>query len=400
MSGRARMNYYNDNDPKACAWLRELIAERLIPPGDVDSRSILEVCGADLEGYAQCHFFAGIGGWSRALELAGWGDREVWTGSCPCQPLSCAGKRVGHADSRHLWPAFFNLISECRPATIFGEQVAGKDGREWVSGVRADLEGAGYACGIADLCACGAGAPHIRQRLYWVADANFGRRAARDCETRSPETALLTRQSSGRMADSEDSDRGSRERREEAGVRENGEWRGRLAGGSAAGGMGNAASGGWERSNGTSEQEQGSGQGCVVGRVGNAPSGGCRERGDEAQPGSSGHTQRAGGTGLEGMGDSGESGLEKRGSNGPVQSEALGTSEGQGTIGANFWANSVLIECRDGKARRVEPGIFPLADGVPGRVGLLRGAGNAIIPQVAAEFISAFLQIKLTTCAT
>jgi hypothetical protein len=51
-----------------------------------------------------------------------------------------------------------------------------------------------------------------------------------------------------------------------------------------------------------------------------------------------------------------------------------------------------LIPCRDGKARRVEPGTFPLAHGVPGRVGLLRGYGNAIVPEVGALFVAAYLE--------
>ena len=55
------------------------------------------------------------------------------------------------------------------------------------------------------------------------------------------------------------------------------------------------------------------------------------------------------------------------------------------------WAASEFIPCADGKARPVEPGIFPLAHGVPGRVGRLRAYGNAIVPQVAAEFVRAFV---------
>ena len=164
------MNYYNDNDPYAAQWLRNLVSAGHLPPGDVDNRSILEVSADDLRGYEQCHFFAGIGGWPLALEYAGWRG-PVWTGSCPCQPLSSAGKRKGDADERHLWPAFQQLIAECHPGVVFGEQVASKDGREWLSAVRTDLESVGYACGAADLSAAGVGAPHIRQRLYWVANA-------------------------------------------------------------------------------------------------------------------------------------------------------------------------------------------------------------------------------------
>ena len=161
--------YYNDNDKYCAQWLRNLIAAGEIPPGDVDERDIQEIRASDLRGYATCHFFAGIGGWPLALDLAGWGDRSVWTGSCPCQPLSSAGQRKGHADERHLWPAFYDLIAECRPPVVLGEQVASKDGREWLAGVRADLEGLGYAVGAADLPAAGAGAKHNRSRLWWLA---------------------------------------------------------------------------------------------------------------------------------------------------------------------------------------------------------------------------------------
>jgi DNA (cytosine-5)-methyltransferase 1 len=168
--------YYNEWDKKTAAWLRELIKAGLLPKGEVDERSITEIQPNDLVGFRQCHFFAGIGGWPYALTLSGWPeDREVWTGSCPCQPLSCAGQRKGHADERHLWPAFYRLIAERKPATVFGEQVSGKDGREWLAGIRADLETVGYAVGAADLCAASVGAPHIRQRIWWVADYNSAR---------------------------------------------------------------------------------------------------------------------------------------------------------------------------------------------------------------------------------
>jgi DNA (cytosine-5)-methyltransferase 1 len=185
------MNYYNDNDPKACAWLRELIAAGEIAPGHVDERSILEIKPDDLAKFDQCHFFAGIGGWALALRWAGLGDAAgIWTGSCPCQPLSCAGQRKGHADERHLWPAFHALIAKRRPATVFGEQVAGADGREWFAAVRSDMEDLGYACGGADLCAAGVGSPTMRQRLFWVAYATGARRCRGTCMEAQPrETA-------------------------------------------------------------------------------------------------------------------------------------------------------------------------------------------------------------------
>ena len=163
--------YYGDNDPYCAEWLRNLIAAGHITAGDVDERPIQEVSPDDVQGYDRCHFFAGVAGWDLALQLAGW-EGPVWTGSCPCQPFSQAGKRQGEADARHLWPAFYRLVAERRPATVFGEQVAGNNGLRWLSGIRTDLEGSGYAVGAANLPAACVGAPHVRPRIWWVADAN------------------------------------------------------------------------------------------------------------------------------------------------------------------------------------------------------------------------------------
>lgn len=292
------MNYYNEHDPKIAAWLRGLIAAGLIPDGHVDTRSIAEVSAGDLRGFTQCHFFAGIAGWSYALQLAGWpAGRPVWTGSCPCQPFSAAGKGKGAADERHLWPEFFRLIRECRPECVFGEQVESAIGHGWLDGVCADLEGEGYACGATVLGAHSVGAPHIRQRLYWVADS-----AGDGCE--------------------------SWQRR-----------RGKIAGAQDSGGL-------------------------VL---------------------------------------SVQQGLEGHSGNGDARDESgrVGTCEDGPVAEAGCWSESQLIQCRDGKLRRipVEPALFILADGLSYRVGkrgsvrpaLLHGAGNAIVPQVAAEFITAYM---------
>lgn len=168
--------YYNEIDPFAAQWLRNLIAAGHIAPGEVDERSIEDVTPDDLRGFTQCHFFAGIGVWSHSLRLAGWpDDRPVWTGSCPCQPFSAAGKGDGFADERHLWPHFFHLISECGPQHVFGEQVASGNANTWFDLVQADLEGVGYAFGLVPFTSAGIGAPHIRERAYWVANAGSGR---------------------------------------------------------------------------------------------------------------------------------------------------------------------------------------------------------------------------------
>ena len=169
--------YYNEIDPFCVEWLRNLIAANLIAPGEVDARSIVDVRADDVRGFTQCHFFAGIAAWSHALRLAGWpDDREVWTGSCPCQPFSVAGTKGGFEDDRHLWPVWFKLVAECRPNVVLGEQVANQDALAWLDVVQSDLEATDYAVGTVDICAAGLGAPQLRQRLWWVADAKSDRR--------------------------------------------------------------------------------------------------------------------------------------------------------------------------------------------------------------------------------
>lgn len=310
--------YYNEFDKFAAAWLRALIDAGEIAPGDVDERSILEVTADDLKGYDQCHFFAGIGGWSEALHLVGWpDDRPVWTGSCPCQPLSSAGQQKGDADERHLWPAFFELIAERRPATIFGEQVANGLGREWFAGVRADLETVGYAVGAADLCSAGVGSPNIRQRIYWMADP------------------------------------------------QNADRRGEL------------------QTDGTECRRSGPARGC---RVGDPKS---QRRPGRANDSNQGRRE------CSSRSTSPDGGLAY--ADGVIVQEQPPTRhqpDNRENESPDFWGKFDLIDCTDGKARRVESGTFPLAHGIQARVGRLRGYGNAINPIVAAKFIEAFGETK------
>ena len=130
--------------------------------------------------------FGGVHGWGfvrsvepglrcRVYNLAVDGDESYTADGIVvhnCQPFSAAGKGKGFDDERHLWPAFHWLIQQCRPDIVFGEQVAGKDGLGWLDLVATDLEALDYACGAVPFPAAGIGAPHIRERLYWVANAN------------------------------------------------------------------------------------------------------------------------------------------------------------------------------------------------------------------------------------
>lgn len=165
--------YYNEIDPFAAARLRVHMAAGRIMPGVVDERSIEDVRPDDLRGFVQVHFFAGVGIWSYALRRVGWEDsREVWTGSCPCQPFSAAGKGKGFADERHLWPAMHWLVGQRRPVVVFGEQSASADANDWIDLVQTDVEAMGYAFGASAFPAASVGAPNIRDRTYWVAHTN------------------------------------------------------------------------------------------------------------------------------------------------------------------------------------------------------------------------------------
>jgi len=352
--------YYNDNDPFVCAWLRSLIKEGLIADGEVDERSIQEVQTDDLKGFVQCHLFAGIGGWSYALRLAGWpDDRPVWTASVPCQPLSGAGRRQGHADRRHLWPALYRLIAECQPPVLFGEQVASPLGREWLAGVRADLEDLGYAVGAANLCAAGIGAPHIRQRLFWVADAHGGRSWHGHLQPGGQYRQQPQNSGVSRLADTECHPGMSR----------------RVA---IEPGEGAGAPPAWAHA----ESRRCGGASGVAD---------IKRSGRSARKTKPGDESASCGGGAGRLGDAQRDGFSALQQSDEPQDQGR-VCQSQRSGAARFWSASDLLPCLDGKARRVEPGIFPLAHGVPARVGRLRAYGNAIVPQVGAVFVRAFLE--------
>lgn len=427
--------YYNEHDPYAAQWLRNLIAAGHIAPGDVDERSILDVQADDLKDYTQCHFFAGIGIWSHALRRAGWpDDRPIWTGSCPCQPFSAAGQQKGFDDARHLWPVWFRLIAQCAPPVVLGEQVASKDGLQWLDLVSTDLEGADYAIGASDLCAAGFQQTHLRQRLYFagLADsATSGRSRASGCgepqEQRASECGTV-----GRMADTVPA--GRPKRRSFAGD-------GPAASSSSTGGLAQPY-GGQRDGLATGEGRQPNGQ--EAGRLegdGGAPSGsatggladtpqqqhdgrgntGPRRRsqhtdsgalsrlvlpdGAGPQPGeqgaeAAGHrrpvvaTDGAGGlehTDLTSQHERAPGGEQPLRDDDPVQGHAV---LHQGQIAAR-WLDVDWLLCRNPAGepswRPVEPGTFPLHHGHSNRMGKLRAYGNALDAETATGFVAAVM---------
>jgi len=324
--------YYNEVDPYAAQWLRNLIEAGHIAPGIVDERSIEDVRPDDIRGFTQCHFFAGIGVWSLALRRAGWrDDQSVWTGSCPCQPFSAAGKGNGFADERHLWPSWFHLITQCQPNRIFGEQVASKDADTWIDLVQTDLEAMGYAVGAVPFPSASVGAPHIRDRLYWMADATmYGH-----------DRATL-----GRSAGAGENDRGLLE----------------LEGRGTLGGMAFSES---------------------CGRTGEP----LRQSADRS-PGRNARDGELGGMGNN-TGSQGRLGMPERSFEQPIGAASVANAAAP-TNG--FWGSADWLYCRDGKWRPVEPGTFPLAHGATSRVGRLRAYGNAINAQQAQIFIESYIE--------
>lgn len=350
--------------------------------GWVDTRSIVDVQPEDLTGFTQCHFFAGIGGWSYALQLAGWPESKlVWTGSCPCQPFSVAGKQKGVEDERHLWPELWRLIAYCDPPVVFGEQVASKAGREWLSGVRDDLEVLGYAVGSADLCAAGAGAPHIRQRLYWVADNTRVGWRQRSSERRSSVSRSEQAEErirpvySGATGQLGDTDLA----RSQGRPIDAGEYTGECA-------AGEASTTGWLGESMHSERRSlnGPGQNEFDGH----------DAGWSQAHGELGASGQVRGMGESSGGEWGSRRIAEAG-DGENATERSQYRDNTGASGSDvgicgFWSDFDIVGCTDDKARRIEPGSFPLAYGIPARMGRLRGYGNSIVPQVAAAFVEAF----------
>jgi DNA (cytosine-5)-methyltransferase 1 len=177
----------------------------------LQKRFLPYICG--MEKLRHGSLFSGIGGFDLAAEWMGWenvfhcewnefgqrvlkhywpnaesfsditktdftkyyGTVDIITGGFPCQPYSSAGKRRGKEDERHLWPEMLRAIREVSPRFVVGENVRGLT--NWNGGlvfdeVCAELESLGYQVAPVIIPACGVGAPHRRERIWFVAYAS------------------------------------------------------------------------------------------------------------------------------------------------------------------------------------------------------------------------------------
>jgi DNA (cytosine-5)-methyltransferase 1 len=132
------------------------------------------------------------------------GTIDIISGGFPCQPYSMAGKRLGKEDDRHLWPEMLRVIREVRPRWVVGENVLGLV--NWNGGlvfheVQTDLEAEGYEVQPYVLPAAAVGAPHRRDRVWFVAHAIGASQRANQFRGLRPENAEINRKGSQTIYD-------------------------------------------------------------------------------------------------------------------------------------------------------------------------------------------------------
>jgi len=382
--------FYNEIDQYCCDWLSNLMDAGEITPGKIDNRPIQELTPDDLIGYDRCHFFAGLGGWEQALKLANWGSRFVWTGSCPCQDYSTAGKLARQSGERHLWPDWFRLIRECRPPIIFGEQVASAIAAGWLDDIAHDLEAEKIAIASAVLPACAAGGFHRRDRIWFVAHpegaGERGKAGNIHKEDRRSDGELpqlinsAGERLSGPMANPIDRQLQKEGRGPQGGAWQRNADKGSHVANAEGFGIGAGLCEGATQQHGHGAPGYG-GQGGIS--MGHSTGAGLSERGSP-EVGIGGAQQES--ERCRVVGQSHNTGLEGH------------PEYGQGEAGREPFAHGPIatsdtdiewILCPDGKYRAVKSGLRLLAHGVPCRVGALKAYGNAIDPRPAAEFIKA-----------
>lgn len=245
-----------------------------------------------------------------------------------------------------------------------GEQVAPAIAKSWMCDLQTHLERENYAVGFAVLPACSVGAPHKRERLFFgaheLADAASTRHLR--CASTASETGWKPEyESAGKLS-----------------TRPGGHTVSPIQQSAGMGGVAKSLRAEWH---GERLQRPGEGYQAQGSRTSAEPTG-CGYSDELAYSSQCGRGKERENVRRGIVGDSEEGWSTGR--------SASGCDNATNPI-HGFWSDADWLGCRDGKFRPVESGTFPLANGVPARVGRLRGYGNAIVPQVAAEFITAFM---------
>ena len=296
------------------------------------------------------------------------GAVELICGGPPCQPVSLAGKRQGQSDDRWLWGEALRLVEVVRPPWCLFENPPGIVSLG-LDRILADLEGLGYSARTFEIPACAVDAPHIRQRVWIVAHARRERRQQKAGSTSQNEGAHGWGQESNYIASSDGPNHlahpnggyastervtTQRETRTAAGQQPQDDGTGQLA-----------------HAEGERRQPGPADNGLDCQRV--------ESRGGKpVQP-------PLGGEDVSDLAD--RNGEHRRpGAEGKNGAQAGDSSDG--------WTQYEWIECTDGKARRVKPGVRLLAHRVPGRVARLRALGNAVVPQVVERIGRALMEVE------
>ena len=263
---------------------------------------------------------------------------DIITGGFPCQPFSVAGKQQGTSDDRHLWPEMFRIIKAFKPRFVIGENVRGivniQDGVVFET-VCTNLEDEGYEIQPFNIPAAGVGAPHRRERIWFIAvredvantiGNDEGREISRsDEETRGIQEEHRTEHSTtgqfSRTSEIRNGDNGYENVADTKSI------------GSDVGGLG---------------QHQGE-------RSGQEEIGGASSQDDTNSYGKR----------LEGF----------------RSEHKLRNSEEEEQTSRNGWWS-------------VEPNVGRVAHGVPGRVYRLKGLGNSIVPQIVEEIGKALIKAE------
>jgi DNA (cytosine-5)-methyltransferase 1 len=266
------------------------------------------------------------------------------TGGFPCQPFSIAGKQGGKNDDRYLWPEMLRVIREARPTWIIGENVAGIVNMA-LDQVHTDLEAEGYEVESIIIPACAVDAPHRRDRVWIVAHSKLhgNQRTEReinaeaDCVAESFGTKYCSTWQS--IGTSEQQRRETEQRHDDV------------------------ADTCGERQFWHQRKRQASEEGVSSGHASQCCSQIFGEDvADTVNQGWQGRVHR-------------REDAERQGVDG--HAGCCGSTHGQS--GEATWLP--------------EPNVGRVAHGIPNRVAKLRGLGNAIVPQVAAEIIRCINQV-------